>query len=177
MDLRRCLAPRGLCGYWIGIQQMAILVGTRWGRFSMSSMASVPSPTQQFQLLPGMTNIGDARRENLEQNPHRIDLFGRDVEGIMNLRTFWHQLKLPQNFQHGQYPSCYPPFFARHNPIHWACPPVRRALGGSQGQPWSSTCYIAFDGSCWIFCLWHLFRQGKTFHNHGVWQNLFFFAR
>ena len=67
---------------------MAILVGTRWGRFSMSSMASVPSPTQQFQLLPGMTNIGDARRENLEQNPHRIDLFGRDVEGIMNLRTF-----------------------------------------------------------------------------------------
>lgn len=32
MDLRRCFAPHGLCGYCIGTQQMAIFVGTRWER-------------------------------------------------------------------------------------------------------------------------------------------------
>ena len=44
--------------------------------------------------------------------------------------------------------------------IH-CCAATRASSKKLQGQPWSSKCYVALDGSCWIFCLWHLFRQGR----------------
>lgn len=69
--LRRCFAPHGLCGYCIGTQQMAIFVGTRWERrFFRILLTSVRCPTSVMEsciasspVLPGMTNIGDARHD------------------------------------------------------------------------------------------------------------------
>ena len=132
----------------------------------MHSIASSP-------VLPGMTNIGDAWHDMICcRTPKKMSNLGDEViispanrgsEGGYDVewtswQACWRNPWFKRTFLTSVENSTTYPTWQK---ISIAVSATRASSKKLQGQPWSSKCYVALDGSCWIFCLWHLFRQGR----------------